>query len=199
MLRRAYIVGLLAAAVAMPALAADLVINGNVKVNGDSGVPGNLTVTGASSLANTTVGEPGSSSSMLTVEGVIALPQKPGPDLPICNLNTLGLIGTGFWQRSGNERDVMLYYCGLKLVVQNGKEVAYPQRYFLNASMDQNGKNWPSWWPGSPPQAAAARTAPGQAGADTAALAARVATLETQLAALKAVTCRDHAAEAACR
>ncbi|MBV8536184.1 MAG: hypothetical protein JO128_11365 [Alphaproteobacteria bacterium] len=173
MLRRAHIAGLLLAAIALPALAADFIVNGNVNVAGQQGAPGNL-----------------------TVSGTVNFPTQPGPDTPICNLSTLGQVGVGFWQKAGNERDVMLYYCGLKLVVQNGHEVQYPQRYFLNASMNAQGNIYPSWWPDNSASGQAAR---GQSGADTAALAARVATLEKQLAALKAVTCRDHASEAACR
>ena len=157
MLRRAHIVGLLLAAVAVPALAADFIVNGNVKVgNPDTGSTGSL-----------------------TVNGIIMLPKDPAAGTPACNPNTFGQVGTGlypYW--SSTEQDAVLWFCGVKHV--NGQLLA--QRYVLG--MD--------FWPESPaPLPAVARS--------DAALAARVATLEKQVTALKAMACRGHESEAACK
>jgi hypothetical protein len=122
--------------------------------------------------------------------GSIHVPTVPEGGDPACNGgNTFGEIGTGIWQNTSNpnETDLMLYFCGWKRIVQNGNVTVLAQRYLLSAD----------WWPESSTGQAAPRQS--GAGADTAALATRVATLEKQLAALKAITCRDHASEAACQ
>jgi hypothetical protein len=203
MLRRAQIAGLLLAAVALPALAADFIVNGNVQVNGVEGLPGNLTVTGTSNLNNTMIGQAGTSSSSLSIEGIVLMPTDPPSGTPSCNgtqNGQFGQIGTAPWPNpsNSNETDLMLYFCGWKKV---GSTVQ-AQRYFLNASLQWvNGTPIvvPSWYPGAGQRLVAEPSSLALAGADNAALATRVATLEKQLAALKAITCREHAAEAACQ
>ena len=175
MLRRAHIAGLILAAVALPALAADFVVNGNVNVAGQEGAPGILTVNGKIVFPSTL-----SSANPLFVFPV------PGYDVPICNTVSIGQMGVGLYPMySKEEYDAVLWFCG---VVRKGGQDT-PQRWIIPMQ----------YWPetGSKQRASSPRAT--EARADTAALAARVATLEKQLAALKAVACRDHAAEAACR
>src|SRR5215472_10152121 len=61
MLRHAQIAGLLLAVVALPALAADFVVKGNVNVAGQEGAPGTLNVTGDTTMDGAlTIGQSGS-------------------------------------------------------------------------------------------------------------------------------------------